>query len=197
MCLAREPWAPAMGPTGCSLPSPAGLRPQLAFPLFGPFSDPLHSSQGTFQSTHLTGVLGVPTTWHWMKWQGRKVSGARGLCGPLVQLRRPLSSRLLVKRYVRKGVPLEHRARVWMALSGAQAQMDQNPGYYHRLLQGERNPRLEDAIRTGEAWRWGSGMGAGPGRNRFPPCLVLVSRSELCTCRFSPAAAVMSSKSTK
>ncbi|XP_017375246.1 growth hormone-regulated TBC protein 1 isoform X3 [Cebus imitator] len=53
-----------------------------------------------------------------------------------------------VKRYVRKGVPLEHRARVWMALSGAQAQMDQNPGYYHRLLQGERNPRLEDAIRT-------------------------------------------------
>ncbi|XP_010367217.1 growth hormone-regulated TBC protein 1 isoform X1 [Rhinopithecus roxellana] len=54
-----------------------------------------------------------------------------------------------VKRYVRKGVPLEHRARVWMALSGAQAQMDQNPGYYHRLLQGERNPRLEDAIRTG------------------------------------------------
>ncbi|XP_014976997.3 growth hormone-regulated TBC protein 1 isoform X3 [Macaca mulatta] len=53
-----------------------------------------------------------------------------------------------VKRYVRKGVPLEHRARVWMALSGAQAQMDQNPGYYHRLLQGDRNPRLEDAIRT-------------------------------------------------
>uniref|UniRef100_A0A2K5IFX6 Rab-GAP TBC domain-containing protein n=1 Tax=Colobus angolensis palliatus TaxID=336983 RepID=A0A2K5IFX6_COLAP len=53
-----------------------------------------------------------------------------------------------VKRYVRKGVPLEHRARVWMALSGAQARMDQNPGYYHRLLQGERNPRLEDAIRT-------------------------------------------------
>ncbi|PNI38150.1 GRTP1 isoform 1 [Pan troglodytes] len=53
-----------------------------------------------------------------------------------------------VKRYVRKGVPLEHRARVWMVLSGAQAQMDQNPGYYHQLLQGERNPRLEDAIRT-------------------------------------------------
>ncbi|KAI4063886.1 growth hormone regulated TBC protein 1 [Homo sapiens] len=35
-----------------------------------------------------------------------------------------------------------------MVLSGAQAQMDQNPGYYHQLLQGERNPRLEDAIRT-------------------------------------------------
>ncbi|XP_075865719.1 growth hormone-regulated TBC protein 1 isoform X1 [Microcebus murinus] len=53
-----------------------------------------------------------------------------------------------VKRYVRKGVPLEHRARVWMALSGAQAQMDQNPGYYQRLLQGEGDPGLEDAVST-------------------------------------------------
>nr|XP_025864686.1 growth hormone-regulated TBC protein 1 [Vulpes vulpes] len=53
-----------------------------------------------------------------------------------------------VKRYIRKGVPLEHRARVWMGVSGAQAQMDQNPGYYHRLLQGERSDRLEEAIRT-------------------------------------------------
>ncbi|XP_030888599.1 growth hormone-regulated TBC protein 1-like isoform X2 [Leptonychotes weddellii] len=55
-----------------------------------------------------------------------------------------------VKRYIRKGVPLEHRARVWMGVSGAQAQMDRNPGYYHRLLQGERNDRLEEAIRTGK-----------------------------------------------
>ncbi|ELK14875.1 Growth hormone-regulated TBC protein 1 [Pteropus alecto] len=53
-----------------------------------------------------------------------------------------------VKRYIRKGVPLEHRARVWMGVSGAQAQMDRNPGYYHRLLQGERNDSLEEAIRT-------------------------------------------------
>ncbi|XP_005366321.1 growth hormone-regulated TBC protein 1 isoform X1 [Microtus pennsylvanicus] len=55
---------------------------------------------------------------------------------------------LTVKRYVRKGIPLEHRARVWMAVSGAQAQMDQNPGYYHRLLEGEGSPSLEEAIRT-------------------------------------------------
>ncbi|XP_004858552.1 growth hormone-regulated TBC protein 1 isoform X2 [Heterocephalus glaber] len=53
-----------------------------------------------------------------------------------------------VKRYIRKGVPLEHRARVWLAVSGAQAQMEQNPGYYQRLLRGERNPELEEAIRT-------------------------------------------------
>ncbi|KAM9604756.1 growth hormone-regulated TBC protein 1 isoform 4-T4 [Trichechus inunguis] len=53
-----------------------------------------------------------------------------------------------VKRYIRKGVPLEHRARVWMGVSGAQAQMEQNPGYYHRLLKEERNDSLEEAIRT-------------------------------------------------
>ncbi|XP_074048189.1 growth hormone-regulated TBC protein 1 isoform X1 [Macrotis lagotis] len=53
-----------------------------------------------------------------------------------------------VKRYVRKGVPNEHRAFVWMATSGAQAQMDQNPGYYRKLLEGERNDKLVDAIKT-------------------------------------------------
>uniref|UniRef100_A0A673TWE0 Growth hormone regulated TBC protein 1 n=1 Tax=Suricata suricatta TaxID=37032 RepID=A0A673TWE0_SURSU len=53
-----------------------------------------------------------------------------------------------VKRYIRKGVPLEHRARVWMGVSGAQARMDQNPGYYHRLLQAERDGGLEEAVRT-------------------------------------------------
>ncbi|XP_060039752.1 growth hormone-regulated TBC protein 1 isoform X2 [Erinaceus europaeus] len=55
---------------------------------------------------------------------------------------------LTLKRYIRKGVPLEHRARVWMGVSGAQAQLDQNPGYYHRLLQGHRDDSLEEAIRT-------------------------------------------------
>ncbi|XP_047576447.1 growth hormone-regulated TBC protein 1 isoform X3 [Lutra lutra] len=53
-----------------------------------------------------------------------------------------------MKRYIRKGIPLEHRACVWMGVSGAQAQMDQNPGYYQHLLQGEHNDRLEEAIRT-------------------------------------------------
>ncbi|KAF6084097.1 growth hormone regulated TBC protein 1 [Phyllostomus discolor] len=55
---------------------------------------------------------------------------------------------MTVKRYIRKGIPLEHRARVWMGVSGAQARMERNPGYYHRLLQGERNDSLEEAIRT-------------------------------------------------
>ena len=64
-----------------------------------------------------------------------------------------------MKRYIRKGVPLEHRAHVWMGVSGAQAQMDRNPGYYQRLLQRKRSASLEEAIRTGDgppggAARW-------------------------------------------
>ncbi|XP_059747934.1 growth hormone-regulated TBC protein 1 isoform X2 [Bos taurus] len=35
-----------------------------------------------------------------------------------------------------------------MGVSGAQARMDRNPGYYQRLLQGERSASLEEAIRT-------------------------------------------------
>lgn len=65
-----------------------------------------------------------------------------------------------VKRYIRKGIPLEHRARVWMGVSGAQARMDRNPGYYQRLLQGERSASLEEAIRTGDS---APGLGRPPG----------------------------------
>ncbi|XP_073419639.1 growth hormone-regulated TBC protein 1 isoform X1 [Dendrobates tinctorius] len=56
---------------------------------------------------------------------------------------------LKVKRYIRKGVPNEHRSHVWMMVSGAQAQMDVNPGYYHRvLLEGQNNTKLVDTVVT-------------------------------------------------
>ncbi|KAI5629554.1 growth hormone-regulated TBC protein 1-A [Silurus asotus] len=55
---------------------------------------------------------------------------------------------LKVKRYVRKGIPNEHRALVWMAASGAQEQMERNSHYYSSLLQAQHDPKLEDAIRT-------------------------------------------------
>ncbi|XP_030424827.1 growth hormone-regulated TBC protein 1 isoform X2 [Gopherus evgoodei] len=42
---------------------------------------------------------------------------------------------LKVKRYIRKGIPNEHRALIWMIVSGAQANMEQNPGYYNKLLE--------------------------------------------------------------
>jgi len=54
-----------------------------------------------------------------------------------------------VKRYIRKGIPNEHRALIWMIVSGAQTNMEQNPGYYQRLLEGEKNDKLVEAIKTG------------------------------------------------
>ena len=57
---------------------------------------------------------------------------------------------MLVKRYVRKGVPNEHRALVWMSASGAQDQLDRNAGYYQSVLGAEHDPKLVDSVRTGE-----------------------------------------------
>lgn len=57
---------------------------------------------------------------------------------------------LLVKRYVRKGIPNEHRGLIWMAVSGAQDQLEKNPGYYQSLLGAEHDPKLVETIKTGE-----------------------------------------------
>lgn len=54
-----------------------------------------------------------------------------------------------VKRYVRKGVPNEHRALIWMAASGAQDQLEKNPGYYQSLLEAQHDPKLMETIKTG------------------------------------------------
>ncbi|XP_027021783.2 growth hormone-regulated TBC protein 1b isoform X2 [Tachysurus fulvidraco] len=55
---------------------------------------------------------------------------------------------LKVKRYVRKGVPSEHRTLIWMAASGAQQQLQMNCGHYNSLLKAHHDPKLEEAIRT-------------------------------------------------
>lgn len=60
---------------------------------------------------------------------------------------------LEVKRYVRKGVPNEHRARIWMAASGAQEQLEGNPGYYQSLLAMEHDAKLKETIHIGETMR--------------------------------------------
>lgn len=54
-----------------------------------------------------------------------------------------------VKRYVRKGIPNEHRPLIWMAVSGAQDQLDKNPGYYRSLLGAHHDPKLVETICTG------------------------------------------------
>ncbi|XP_017297447.1 growth hormone-regulated TBC protein 1-A [Kryptolebias marmoratus] len=53
-----------------------------------------------------------------------------------------------LKRYVRKGIPNQHRALVWMAASGAQDQLEKNPGYYQSLLAAQHDPKLAETIRT-------------------------------------------------
>ncbi|XP_067848576.1 growth hormone-regulated TBC protein 1-A [Heptranchias perlo] len=55
---------------------------------------------------------------------------------------------LRVKRYIRKGIPNEYRSLIWMTVSGAQAQMEKNPGYYKKLLEMEEDPKLVEAVRT-------------------------------------------------
>lgn len=55
-----------------------------------------------------------------------------------------------MKRYVRKGVPSEHRARIWMVASGAQDQLESNPGYYQCLLAAEHDATLTETIHAGE-----------------------------------------------
>ncbi|MEQ2183874.1 Growth hormone-regulated TBC protein 1-A [Goodea atripinnis] len=55
---------------------------------------------------------------------------------------------LKVKRYVRKGIPNEHRALIWMAASGAQDRLEKNPGYYQSMLLSHHDSKLVETIRT-------------------------------------------------
>ncbi|XP_029936426.1 growth hormone-regulated TBC protein 1-A-like [Myripristis murdjan] len=64
----------------------------------------------------------------------------------LLQGKANVERNVTVKRYVRKGVPHEHRARIWMEISGAQEQLERHPGYYQSLLAVERDTRLEETI---------------------------------------------------
>uniref|UniRef100_A0A8C2YCP2 Growth hormone regulated TBC protein 1 n=1 Tax=Coturnix japonica TaxID=93934 RepID=A0A8C2YCP2_COTJA len=66
----------------------------------------------------------------------------------LLKGKNSIQKSLKVKRYIRKGIPNEHRALIWMIVSGAQTNMEQNPGYYQRLLEGEKNDKLVEAIKT-------------------------------------------------
>ncbi|PIK59536.1 putative growth hormone-regulated TBC protein 1-A [Apostichopus japonicus] len=51
-----------------------------------------------------------------------------------------------VKRYVRKGIPNEHRGEMWMCVSKAKKLMDSNEGLYQRLLGQELDPSIQSEI---------------------------------------------------
>nr|XP_020463599.1 growth hormone-regulated TBC protein 1 [Monopterus albus] len=66
----------------------------------------------------------------------------------LLKGKRKVQKNVKLKRYVRKGVPNEHRALIWMAASGAQDQLEKNPYYYQSLLGAQHDPKLVETIRT-------------------------------------------------
>ncbi|CAI9612908.1 unnamed protein product, partial [Staurois parvus] len=67
----------------------------------------------------------------------------------LLQTSAAVEKSMKVKRYIRKGIPNEHRCHVWMLISGAQARLEKNPGYYHNVLvEGKKNAKLVDAVIT-------------------------------------------------
>ncbi|XP_037343710.2 growth hormone-regulated TBC protein 1-A-like [Pungitius pungitius] len=66
----------------------------------------------------------------------------------LLQEKPHVEKNLTVKRYVRKGVPNEHRARIWMAASGAQERLESKPGHYQSLLAMEHDAKLKETIHT-------------------------------------------------
>ncbi|XP_071527959.1 growth hormone-regulated TBC protein 1-A-like [Panulirus ornatus] len=55
---------------------------------------------------------------------------------------------LKVKRYVRKGIPMKHRGKMWMEVSGGRRKMDAHPGYYQRLLEAPLNEDLVESIKV-------------------------------------------------
>ncbi|KAM6985099.1 growth hormone-regulated TBC protein 1-A-like [Aplochiton taeniatus] len=66
----------------------------------------------------------------------------------LLQAKDNVEKNLKVKRFVRKGVPNQHRVRIWMVASGAQEQLDKNPGYFHSLIGMDHDTKLSETIHT-------------------------------------------------
>ncbi|XP_019646559.1 PREDICTED: growth hormone-regulated TBC protein 1-A-like [Branchiostoma belcheri] len=66
----------------------------------------------------------------------------------LLKGRKAINRSFKVKRFIRKGIPAEHRGTVWMEVSGAQHKMETNPDTYTSLLNGEKDQQLLDTINT-------------------------------------------------
>ncbi|KAM6943502.1 growth hormone-regulated TBC protein 1-A [Xenentodon cancila] len=66
----------------------------------------------------------------------------------LLMGKRKVQKNVKLKRYIRKGIPNEHRAFIWMGASGAQDQLEKNSGYYQSLLGAQHDPKLVETIKT-------------------------------------------------
>ncbi|MBN3322713.1 GRT1A protein, partial [Atractosteus spatula] len=97
-----------------------------------------YGSYEEFMSTYLQILTRRSIKWSWPSVTAMVCNQERCVCVCV----------LPVKRYVRKGIPNEHRSLIWMTASGAQEQMEKNPGYYRKLLEAEHDAKLVDTIKT-------------------------------------------------
>ncbi|CAK9822449.1 Growth hormone-regulated TBC protein 1-A [Anthophora retusa] len=59
-----------------------------------------------------------------------------------------LQRSITIKRYVRKGIPGEHRGLVWLSVSGGEEVKNADPDLYQKLLQPPHNKQVADVIKT-------------------------------------------------
>ncbi|XP_012278992.1 growth hormone-regulated TBC protein 1-A isoform X2 [Orussus abietinus] len=59
-----------------------------------------------------------------------------------------LQRSITIKRYIRKGIPGEHRGMVWLAVSGGEELRNASPNLYQKLLEGPHNREISDIIKT-------------------------------------------------
>lgn len=59
-----------------------------------------------------------------------------------------LQRSIMIKRYVRKGIPGEHRGLVWLSISGGEEMKHSTPDLYQRLLQPPHNAEIASVIKT-------------------------------------------------
>ncbi|KAF4521488.1 hypothetical protein B566_EDAN001786 [Ephemera danica] len=66
----------------------------------------------------------------------------------LIGDKRTIKRCLTVKRYVRKGIPSEHRGHVWMTVSGAEILKQSQPDLYNDRLHGKVDEEIIASIRV-------------------------------------------------
>lgn len=55
---------------------------------------------------------------------------------------------ITIKKYVRKGIPAEHRGLVWLAVSGGEDMRNASPDLYQKLLLSPHNAEIAEIIKT-------------------------------------------------
>nr|XP_039251243.1 growth hormone-regulated TBC protein 1-like [Styela clava] len=96
-----------------------------------------YKSYENFFSEYTTVLAKRAARWNWLLDDGAKTK---------------IKTDFRVKRFCRKGIPMQFRKMVWMNISGAQKRLDKNTGLYRRLVNDYQtsasDESLLDAIQT-------------------------------------------------